>query len=237
MTDDSSELSELSSVASIDSEAENVPAAKKGTILKYFPKIKTKQAPTHKDPTPPPRKRSPSPPHEPVLADNPDISVRWYPFRGCGVVVVQGPIDTSCACLSGTYANCLPCSSWSCTEADSAIASQSHSLTLGLKKSNAMSPRRSLETRPNSCSAQSWGCCLTGSRMSSKGFPPPPAIGYSRIPNKQFDKKKKKILTSDETDPDTTIAPWRMQSVHTNPNGQGRGGTRAPSLAAPPLPP
>jgi len=40
---------------------------KNGTILTFFNK---------RSPSPPPRKRAPSPPHEPVPEDNPDIAVR-----------------------------------------------------------------------------------------------------------------------------------------------------------------
>lgn len=39
---------------------------KNGTILTFF---------KHRSPSPPPRKRDPSPPHEPVPEDNPDIAV------------------------------------------------------------------------------------------------------------------------------------------------------------------
>jgi hypothetical protein len=50
--------------------AKPVPQKKKkknGTILTFF---------KHRSPSPPPRKRAPSPPHEPVPEDNPDIAVR-----------------------------------------------------------------------------------------------------------------------------------------------------------------
>lgn len=84
--DDSSDLSSLSSLSPVPSDDElgvadgKKPAKSKGKaskpakdgILKFFPKI-SEQAP--KEPSPPPRKRSPSPPHEYVLADNPDIAV------------------------------------------------------------------------------------------------------------------------------------------------------------------
>lgn len=79
--DDSSDLSSLSSLSPAPSEdelgaisdVEDQPP-KKG-IQKYFSKVS--EAP-NKEPSPPPRKRSPSPPHEYVLADNPDIAVRGY---------------------------------------------------------------------------------------------------------------------------------------------------------------
>ncbi|KAK0766718.1 hypothetical protein N5P37_000445 [Trichoderma harzianum] len=81
--DDSSDLSSLSSLSPIPSDAElddlsdDAPTAAKSGILKFFPKL-SEQPP--KELSPPPRKRSPSPPHEYVLADNPDIAVRFVPF-------------------------------------------------------------------------------------------------------------------------------------------------------------
>lgn len=81
--DDSSDLSSLSSLSPVPSDVElddvsdNEQAQAKGGILKFFSKV-SEQPP--KEPSPPPRKRSPSPPHEYVLADNPDIAV-CNPFR------------------------------------------------------------------------------------------------------------------------------------------------------------
>ncbi|RMJ06986.1 hypothetical protein CDV36_013423 [Fusarium kuroshium] len=77
--DDSSDLSSLSSLSPAPSDIEldepadlEAPKAKsKKGIQKYFSTV-AEQPP--KEPTPPPRKRSPSPPHEYVLADNPDIA-------------------------------------------------------------------------------------------------------------------------------------------------------------------
>ncbi|KAM3512490.1 hypothetical protein MY11210_003833 [Beauveria gryllotalpidicola] len=74
---DSSDLSSLSSLSPVPSDDEldagpDSGAPKKGGgILKFFSKV-SEQSP--KSPSPPPRKRSPSPPHEHVLADNPDIA-------------------------------------------------------------------------------------------------------------------------------------------------------------------
>ncbi|QPC74012.1 hypothetical protein HYE68_004764 [Fusarium pseudograminearum] len=75
--DDSSDLSSLSSLSPAPSDIEleepvkkPVAKSKKG-IQKYFSKVKEQPS---KDASPPPRKRSPSPPHEYVLADNPDIA-------------------------------------------------------------------------------------------------------------------------------------------------------------------
>ncbi|KAG6014562.1 hypothetical protein E4U43_006403 [Claviceps pusilla] len=75
--EDSSDLSSLSSLSPVPSDAElddisdDVAPTSKSGILKFFPKL-SEQPP--KEPSPPPRKRSPSPPHEYVLADNPDIA-------------------------------------------------------------------------------------------------------------------------------------------------------------------
>lgn len=78
--DESSELSSLSSLSpapsddelEAPSDVEQKPSKKSG-ILSYFSKVSDLPP---KEPSPPPRKRSPSPPHEYVLADNPDIAVR-----------------------------------------------------------------------------------------------------------------------------------------------------------------
>ncbi|OLN81462.1 hypothetical protein CCHL11_09026 [Colletotrichum chlorophyti] len=79
--DDSSDLSSLSSLSpppsDIESEAEpEQPKAKKDGILKFFPKVAKgkKAAVATKEPSPPPRKRSPSPPHQDAFEDNPDIA-------------------------------------------------------------------------------------------------------------------------------------------------------------------
>ncbi|PNY24801.1 Uncharacterized protein TCAP_05264 [Tolypocladium capitatum] len=75
--DDSSDLSSLSSLSpapsedELDAASDPTPAKSKTGILKFFPKL---SEPSAKEPSPPPRKRSPSPPHEYVLSDNPDIS-------------------------------------------------------------------------------------------------------------------------------------------------------------------
>lgn len=77
--DESSDLSSLSSLSPVPSDVDlddmsTIEDAKdsKSGILKFFSKL-SEQPP--KSPSPPPRKRSPSPPHEYVLADNPDIAV------------------------------------------------------------------------------------------------------------------------------------------------------------------
>ncbi|KAG6004876.1 hypothetical protein E4U21_000652 [Claviceps maximensis] len=75
--EDSSDLSSLSSLSPVPSDAElddisdDVAPQPNGGILKFFPKLSQQPA---REPSPPPRKRSPSPPHEYVLADNPDIA-------------------------------------------------------------------------------------------------------------------------------------------------------------------
>ncbi|KAF7527709.1 hypothetical protein G7054_g10379 [Neopestalotiopsis clavispora] len=80
MADDDSNLSDLSSLSSLSpapSDDENDVELKndKG-ILKFFHKLPKGTKPTQadKEPSPPPRKRSPSPPHDYVLADNPAIA-------------------------------------------------------------------------------------------------------------------------------------------------------------------
>ncbi|PNP80195.1 hypothetical protein FNYG_06438 [Fusarium nygamai] len=75
--DDSSDLSSLSSLSpapsdiELDEPAQEPVAKPKKGIQKYFSKATDKPA---QEASPPPRKRSPSPPHEYVLADNPDIA-------------------------------------------------------------------------------------------------------------------------------------------------------------------
>jgi hypothetical protein len=84
--DDSSDLSSLSSLSPAPSDIEldepvEEPVAKpKKGIQKYFSKATDKPA---KEASPPLRKRSPSPPHEYVLADNPDIAVCVSLSYGC----------------------------------------------------------------------------------------------------------------------------------------------------------
>lgn len=74
--DDSSDLSSLSSLSpappEIDDEVELKPD--KQGILKFFSKVNPGDAAETRK-SPPPRKREPSPPHESVFADNPDIAV------------------------------------------------------------------------------------------------------------------------------------------------------------------
>jgi hypothetical protein len=69
---DSDDSSELSSVPSEDDT--NLQLKKKDGILKFFSKAPPPSA-TPKEASPPRPKREPSPPHEYVLADNPDIAV------------------------------------------------------------------------------------------------------------------------------------------------------------------
>jgi len=74
MSDDDS--SDLSSVPSDD----DLQLTKMDGILKFFSKVpKPPAAAPRESPQSPPRlKREPSPPHEYVLADNPDIAVCIY---------------------------------------------------------------------------------------------------------------------------------------------------------------
>jgi len=69
-SDDSSELS------SVPSEDESdLQLKKKGGILRFFSKVKPKVDKPIKTDSPPPPEREPSPTHEYVLSDNPDIAV------------------------------------------------------------------------------------------------------------------------------------------------------------------
>ncbi|KAI8628662.1 hypothetical protein F5Y19DRAFT_109529 [Xylariaceae sp. FL1651] len=78
--DESSELSSISSLSSAPSEDDGeVQLKREKGILKFFHKVpkgtkSTKSTAPQRTPSPPPRKRSPSPPHDYVLADNPDIA-------------------------------------------------------------------------------------------------------------------------------------------------------------------
>jgi hypothetical protein len=68
----SDESSELSSPPSEDESP--LELKKKDGILKFFSKVVPTTAAPKAD-SPPPPEREPSPPHEYVLADNPDIAV------------------------------------------------------------------------------------------------------------------------------------------------------------------
>ncbi|KAI0866881.1 hypothetical protein F4860DRAFT_455389 [Xylaria cubensis] len=79
--DESSELSSVSSLSSAPSEDDGeVQLKREKGILKFFHKLpkgskgSRPAAEPERTPSPPPRKRSPSPPHDYVLADNPDIA-------------------------------------------------------------------------------------------------------------------------------------------------------------------
>ena len=76
--DESSDLSSLSSLSPAPSEDESdISLKKEKGILKFFHKLPAGTRPTEpkREESPPTRKRSPSPLHEYVLADNPDIAV------------------------------------------------------------------------------------------------------------------------------------------------------------------
>lgn len=80
--DDSSDLSSISSLSAppTDDEADIEMERHQG-ILKFFHKVdKNPALNPPRETTPPRRKREPSPPHEYVLADNPDIAVRDCAF-------------------------------------------------------------------------------------------------------------------------------------------------------------
>ncbi|SPQ22782.1 f0d56545-0b2e-4581-b213-1f53b02746f3 [Thermothielavioides terrestris] len=73
--DDSSELSSLSSLSEPPSEDESdIQLEERQGILKFFHKVDKNPALEPKEKSPPRPKREPSPPHEYVLADNPDIA-------------------------------------------------------------------------------------------------------------------------------------------------------------------
>ncbi|KAK3295560.1 uncharacterized protein B0H64DRAFT_474496 [Chaetomium fimeti] len=73
--DDSSELSSISSLSEPPSDDESdIQLEERHGILKFFHKVDNNPALEPKEKTPPRPKREPSPPHEYVLADNPDIA-------------------------------------------------------------------------------------------------------------------------------------------------------------------
>lgn len=68
-----------SGLSSAPSEDENdLQLKKKDGILKFFSKVPAKPKAPVEAASPPRPKREPSPPHEYVLADNPDIAVSVY---------------------------------------------------------------------------------------------------------------------------------------------------------------
>jgi hypothetical protein len=79
---ESSELSSISSLSAPPSEDESdIQLENQHGILKFFHKMDKNKKPSgatdeSSEPSPPRPKREPSPPHEYVLADNPDIAVR-----------------------------------------------------------------------------------------------------------------------------------------------------------------
>ena len=83
--DDSSELSSISSLSPPPSEDESdVQLEKQQGILKFFHKVDKNKVAAPKDspePSSPRPKREPSPPHDYVLADNPDLAVRIFVGR------------------------------------------------------------------------------------------------------------------------------------------------------------
>ncbi|KAL2270395.1 hypothetical protein VTJ83DRAFT_2579 [Remersonia thermophila] len=73
--DDSSELSSLSSLSEPPSDDDSdIQLEERHGILKFFHKVDKNPALEPREKTPPRPKREPSPPHEYVLADNPDIA-------------------------------------------------------------------------------------------------------------------------------------------------------------------
>lgn len=75
--DESSDLSSISSLSDAPSEDDgDIQVEKKGGILQFFHPVKKGAPEPERSPSPPPPKRAASPPHDYVLADNPDIAVR-----------------------------------------------------------------------------------------------------------------------------------------------------------------
>lgn len=77
MADDSSDLSSISSLSPAPSGDESeIELKPQNGILKFFHRVSKDEVTEarKKEMSPPPRKREPSPPHEYVFADNPDIS-------------------------------------------------------------------------------------------------------------------------------------------------------------------
>ncbi|KAI1771279.1 hypothetical protein F4818DRAFT_209242 [Hypoxylon cercidicola] len=73
--EDSSDLSSISSLSSAPEDDGEIEVKREKGILKFFHKLPPGAKPAEpKEMSPPPRKRSPSPAHEYVLADNPDIA-------------------------------------------------------------------------------------------------------------------------------------------------------------------
>ncbi|KAK3357651.1 hypothetical protein B0T25DRAFT_165364 [Lasiosphaeria hispida] len=73
--DDSSDLSSISSLSAPPSDDESdIQLESQHGILKFFHKVDKNPALEPKETTPPRARREPSPPHEYVLADNPDIA-------------------------------------------------------------------------------------------------------------------------------------------------------------------
>jgi hypothetical protein len=78
MADDSSDLSSISSLSPAPSGDElEIELKPQNGILKFFHRVSKDEVAEarKKEMSPPPRKREPSPPHELVFADNPDIAV------------------------------------------------------------------------------------------------------------------------------------------------------------------
>ena len=84
--DESSDLSSISSLSPppSDDEAE-IQLEEQHGILKFFHKVDKNAVAQPKEPSPPPRKREASPPHQYILADNPDIAVRVFALNRVAV--------------------------------------------------------------------------------------------------------------------------------------------------------
>ena len=95
---DDSDSSSLSSAPSTDNEAEQAIAAKlnKPTgIARYFKPAPIAEPLVERVESPPPPKRPASPPHEYVLADNPDIAVRMTRSK-CDMYLTRVVVKVYC---------------------------------------------------------------------------------------------------------------------------------------------
>lgn len=133
--DDASDLSSLSSLSPpppSDSEPEEETMEQKKGILKFFSKAPKGEMTGPSKEDSPPRKREPSPPHEYVFADNPDIAVR----RPCSFRALSAP--TRAVASTTSYALCAnpPPSLLSCSGTDSTMHSPDRARRLALKSSN-----------------------------------------------------------------------------------------------------
>lgn len=247
--DDSSDLSSLSSLSPVPSDAElddlsdDAPTGAKSGILKFFSKL-SEQPP--KEPSPPPRKRSPSPPHEYVLADNPDIAVcfsclanprcfsSFSARRFCvatGAFTVSSKREISRADVIRLTNRLTAVSGHVSKPLQRRIPQIPRALRtagIGTRRCRAH-PRRSSRTfsmrRPRTSPEPETGC-----QVMIGPFHPMPAsraLGLIVFPP---------LLLFSPTDQVTTAGRWKTLSHLTKTNGPVHGRTRTRWLVAQPLP-